>query len=120
MLSLLKRPFSFHGTICRHQYMMALLLFLVGSQLALFIGSQLDLGYDSFILMIPSYHILIAQGIRRCRALGKSGWFQFIPFAFIYMLLKQSELDEQKNLAMHIGSASEDMGDACNFCQKHD
>jgi hypothetical protein len=36
------------------------------------------------------------------------------------MLLKQTELDEQKNLAMHIGGASEDMGDACNFCQKHD
>jgi|688.fasta_scaffold12671_15 uncharacterized membrane protein YhaH (DUF805 family) len=120
ILSLLKSPFSTQGSICKHQYMLSILLFIIGTQLALFIGAQFALGYDSFFLTIPAYHFLIAQGIRRCRAMRKSGWFQFIPFAFVYMLLKQTELDEQKNLAMHIGGASEDMGDACNFCQKHD
>lgn len=120
ILSLLKRPFNTQGTICRHQYMVSILMFLVGSQLLLFIGAQLHLDYDSFFLMIPAYHFLIVQGIRRCRAMRKSGWFQFIPFAFIYMLIKETELDEQKNLALQIGNTTEESGHTCNFCQKHD
>lgn len=120
ILSLLKSPFNTQGSICRHQYMLSILVFLIGTQLALFIGAKFGLSYDSFFLTIPAYHFLIAHGIRRCRAMRKSGWFQFIPFAFVYTLLKQTELDEQKNLALHIGNTSDDMGETCNFCQKHD
>ena len=120
ILSLLKSPFSTQGSICRHQYMLSILLFLIGTQLALFIGAKFGLSYDSFFLTIPAYHFLIAQGIRRCRAMRKSGWFQFIPFAFVYMLLKQTELDEQKNLALHISTADQDLGETCHFCHKQD
>jgi uncharacterized membrane protein YhaH (DUF805 family) len=120
ILSLLKSPFSPQGTICRHQYMVSILMFLVGSQLLVFIGAQLNLEYESFFLMIPAYHFLIVQGIRRCRAMRKSGWFQFIPFAFVYMLVKETELDQHKDLALRIGKAQYDSAHSCNFCQKHD
>ena len=120
ILSILKRPFNAQGTICRHQYMVSILMFLVGSQLLVFIGAQLHMDYESFFLMIPAYHFLIVQGVRRCRAMRKSGWFQFIPFAFVYMLVKQTALDEQKSLALHISTADQDLGETCHFCHKQD
>lgn len=119
-LSLLRRPFSTQGTICRHQYMLSLLMFIVGVQFSLFIGHKMGLAYDSFFLSIPAYHFLVVQGIRRCRAMRKSGWFQFIPFAFVYMLVKETELDQQKDLALRISNSTDNADDSCRFCQKHD
>jgi len=119
-LSLLKRPFSTQGSICRHQYMLSILVFLIAVQLLLFVGHEIGLSYDSFFLTIPAYHFLVVQGIRRCRAMRKSGWFQFIPFSFVYMLAKETTLDQHKDLALRLSNANQSTGEACTFCQKHD
>lgn len=120
-LSLLKRPFNTQGSICRHQHMLSILLFVAGVQFMLFVGHSFGLAYDSFFLTIPCYHFLIAQGIRRCRAMHKSGWFQFIPFSFVYMLIKETPLDEHKDLALRLSNSStKNENDSCLFCQKHD
>jgi len=120
ILSLLKSPFSTQGTICRHQYMLSILVFFLAVQLLLFVGHKIGLAYDSFFLTIPAYHFLVAQGVRRCRAMRKSGWFQFIPFAFVYMLLKETTLDQQKDLALRLSDTNHDAVETCSFCEKHD
>lgn len=92
-----KKSFSFDGRIRRTEYG---LTYLVGC-VFLFIfqmfaitqptgGNQL-IAWILLMLFIPFYWVLFAQGAKRCHDLGRSGWFQLIPFYFLWMLFKNSQ-----------------------------
>lgn len=49
-------------------------------------GSILALG------LIPMVWFVIVQGVKRCHDLGKSGFFQLIPFYRIWMLFADGQI----------------------------
>jgi len=57
-------------------YFILLALFSTGSAIAV-IG---------FVMLIPMLWFLWAQGAKRCHDIGRSGWFQLIPFFGLVML----------------------------------
>ncbi len=85
-----KHPFSFEGRIGRAEYAIT-----YGAYIALYItvnvirleGAGAFLG----ILFIPAIWIVFAQGAKRCHDLGKSGWWQIIPFYFFVMLFQAGD-----------------------------
>jgi len=90
---------SFEGRVGRVTY--ALYFFM-----ALFINYLL-IGLDNFIskfiqnedlkyfieliIILNIFWIILANGTKRCHDLGKNGWWQFIPFYFIWMLFVEGE-----------------------------
>jgi uncharacterized membrane protein YhaH (DUF805 family) len=85
-----KDPFSFNGRIRR----MELILSYIICYLSYFIILFLQDGDESAIyglLFIPVMWFYLAQRAKRCHDLGKSGWWQIIPFYFFWMLFESGE-----------------------------
>ena len=49
-------------------------------------------------MFLSSLYIAFSQGAKRCHDLGHSGWFQFIPFYVLWMLLKRGVAYEEESL----------------------
>ncbi|GAA3920612.1 DUF805 domain-containing protein [Chitinophaga oryziterrae] len=88
-----KKLFSFKGRIRRTEYGISLiiyLIFLVLVQILPESGSDSDviLAMIYALLLIPMIWMLYAQGAKRCHDVGKSGWWQIIPFYVLLLLFK--------------------------------
>ena len=82
------KPFSFQGRIGRLEYSISFLCFVF---LALLLPS---LGFG--FIMCALLFVLIAQSTKRCHDIGKSGWWQLIPFYFIWLLFKKGDKSDNK------------------------
>ena len=78
------KPFSFNGRIRRTEYGLSIIISATINLITLGIGILLTLPY------------MLAQGAKRCHDLGKSGWYQLIPFFGIWMLFVEGSVDENK------------------------
>ena len=94
-----KAPFSFEGRIRRKEYILSNVIYVAASLLITFIlvllgndpeGSSFDLYL--YLLLSPLIFGLITQGAKRCHDLGKSGWWQLIPFYGLWMLFQDSDV----------------------------
>ncbi|HEY9187886.1 MAG TPA: DUF805 domain-containing protein [Ignavibacteria bacterium] len=45
-----------------------------------------------YLLSIPAIWFLLSQGAKRCHDIGNNGWYQIIPFYFLWMLFADSEI----------------------------
>ena len=89
---MLNKPFSFEGRIHKLEYNLTLLIFFIGIVLSIFIikysiAKQVVL----LLLMIPNYWFMFAQSTKRCHDLGKSGWWQLVPFYWLWLMFANGE-----------------------------
>lgn len=91
-----KRPFNFFtGRIRRTEYWLSILIF-YGYAFAMgFIDGLIGITNGTeeafYLLLIPGYWFFWAQGSKRCHDRGNTGWFQIIPFYFLWMLFADGE-----------------------------
>ena len=74
--------FSFEGRIRRREYGITILLIYV----------IMLIPFLHVILCIPLIWVLWAQGAKRCHDIGKSDWWQFVPFFVLWMLFKDGDV----------------------------
>ena len=75
-INMFKSPFSFNGRIRRLEFGLSILIYYA----YLFLSMGLAIGEEFFVVMIPAYWFILAQGSKRCHDRGNSGWYQLIPF----------------------------------------
>ena len=82
--------FSFEGRIRRVEYGITILLYAVFSVFWTLIKIPFFL---QSILSILLLWFLLAQGAKRCHDIGKSGWWQIVPFfVVLWMLFKDGDV----------------------------
>lgn len=84
-------PFSFDGRIRRTEYGISFIIWVI---LVTTINVLTEDNYELawlFLAYIPLYWFVWAQGAKRCHDMGRSGWFQIIPFYFLWMLFGKGE-----------------------------
>lgn len=87
-----KNIFSFSGRIRRTEYALSYLLVFV-----LMLGWSLIINYFEvfglyvILQLIAIYWFLFSQGSKRCHDMGKSGFYQLIPFYFFAMVFSEGE-----------------------------
>lgn len=86
-----QKPFSFEGRIRRTEFGLSFIISVIALALVNAMISAGDGASIIFILYVPIYWFLWAQGAKRCHDLGNSGWYQIIPFYGIWMLFADSD-----------------------------
>lgn len=85
-----KNSFSFKGRIRRIEYGISIIIctgiILITNVLALSSKGPVPV----FLIYIPLLWFLWAQGAKRCHDIGKTGWYQIIPFYVFWMLFTES------------------------------
>ncbi len=92
-----KNPFSFEGRIRRTEYGLSILIMYAFAIIVGLIIGFAELGEGlMYLLLIPAYWFILAQGSKRCHDRGHSGWRQLIPLYVLWMLFDagDSELNE--------------------------
>lgn len=87
-----KNPFSFNGRIRRTEYGVSFIMYTIS---AIFLNYRSERGDSDVEILalfayIPLLWFIWAQGAKRCHDLGKTGWFQIIPFYFFILLFADS------------------------------
>lgn len=92
--------FSFEGRIRRLEYGLSMIIYYVSTYLISFALGYLlalnDVDVESnmliiYIVLIPAIWFGLAQGAKRCHDRGNSGWYQIIPFYFLWMLFAEGD-----------------------------
>jgi uncharacterized membrane protein YhaH (DUF805 family) len=85
-----KNPFSFDGRIRRTEYGLSFLIYLAVyfTILAVAEGAPSSGGFLVLILIVPLLWFFWAQGAKRCHDIDRNGWWQIIPFYFLFLLFE--------------------------------
>ena len=95
-MKMFQAPFYMGGRIARLEYAISFLIWigvdvlcniLLGSP-----GQNIIYGIISIVLFV----FIICQGAKRCHDIGKSGWWQTIPFYFIWLLIAKGNEGENE------------------------
>ncbi len=96
------RPFIFIGTINRKEYALSLLIVVALLCISVWICGALTDAYGDndyvlflfLVLRIVFSWFLLAQGAKRCHEIGLSGWWQIVPFFWVFLLVKKGADNE--------------------------
>lgn len=94
--AMFSRIFSFNGRIRRLEYGLTYLAYWIWIvPMVTMSEEQISEGYAIFYLvtLLPILWILCAQGSKRCHDIGNSGWYQLIPFYWIWMIFANGETE---------------------------
>jgi uncharacterized membrane protein YhaH (DUF805 family) len=85
-----KNAFSFNGRIRRTEFFLSNVFYYLAVFIINFLIEETGTPLVGF-LYIPLFWFLLAQGAKRCHDLGKSGWWQIIPFYGLWMLFQKGQ-----------------------------
>jgi uncharacterized membrane protein YhaH (DUF805 family) len=82
------KSFSFDGRIRRLEYFISFIIFYI---LINFIELTYKISRNDIIYLIniPLYWFILAQGSKRCHDIGTTGWYQLIPFYVFWMFFQK-------------------------------
>lgn len=93
-----KKPFSSEGRIRRMEYGISYIFYIL---MAIMINIIIELlekdssnqiaTFMALSIYIPLLWFFFAQGAKRCHDLGNSGWYQIIPFYFLWMVFSDGQ-----------------------------
>ncbi len=89
-----KAVFSFKGRIRRLEYGLSIVVLYAYTVIMGLLLGFIHTSFKNWLLLaltIPAYWFIFAQGAKRCHDLGRSGWFQLIPFYGIVLLVIKGE-----------------------------
>lgn len=92
--AMFSRIFSFKGRIRRLEFGLSYLIYCVWNMFMVTLEyTELYEVYVLFYLVtfIPMCWVIFAQGAKRCHDLGNSGWYQLIPFYYLWMIFAEGE-----------------------------
>lgn len=83
-------PFSFDGRIRRTEYGISVIIYFLILTIA---EEAINSGVNPIIGLasIPLLWFFWAQGAKRCHDVGNSGWWQLIPFYFLWLLFQNGK-----------------------------
>lgn len=92
-----KKPFSFDGRISREEYGISMALYVICLPVAMFIARGGRIGaLASLALLTFAIIFILAQGTKRCHDIGRSGWWQLIPFYAFYLLYAEGDINSNE------------------------
>ena len=86
-----KNPFSFKGRIRRTEFGITYIIVALAN--VFLIASQEDI---LVLIFIPLLWFLFAQGAKREHDLNYSGWWQLIPFRYLWLIFLKGEIGANK------------------------
>jgi uncharacterized membrane protein YhaH (DUF805 family)/DNA-directed RNA polymerase subunit RPC12/RpoP len=86
-----KKPFSFEGCIDKSEFRLSFVISFAGIIAVRIIGDIVNNTIIFLIIGIPVYWFMFAQSAKRCHDIGKSGWWQLIPFYVFWLLAADRE-----------------------------
>ena len=86
-----KNIFLFEGRIRRTEFCISYISYIVLYLIVLYIGRGPNGIKLVFLLFIPLIWFLWAQAAKRCHDLHKSGWWQLIPFYFLWLMFQDGD-----------------------------
>lgn len=90
--SMFKKPFSFKGRIRRTEFGITVI---IGAIISFLLQWYASIGEAAavmaLLLYVPLIWFMCAQGAKRCHDRNNTGWFQVIPYYFIWMLFAKGD-----------------------------
>ncbi len=102
-----RNPFSFYGRIRRTEYGLSIVFYIAFTVLMAVLFAPSRPGEHSFAStgFIPAVFFVVAQGVKRCHDLGKSGWWILVPFYGFWLLFAEGQSFENE-----FGDSPKDLG----------
>jgi uncharacterized membrane protein YhaH (DUF805 family) len=91
-----QKPFSFEGRIRRTEFGISFIIAVIAMAIVNAIGSAGEGAAIIFIAYIPLYWFLFAQGAKREHDLDFSGWWQLIPFRYLWLIFLKGQVGVNK------------------------
>jgi uncharacterized membrane protein YhaH (DUF805 family) len=88
-----KNPFSFEGRIRRLEYGLTFIIYIVLYIITMALSESAEgLGpVIALVILIPMIWFVWAQGAKRCHDIDRSGWYQIIPFYFLFLVFEDGK-----------------------------
>lgn len=91
-----KSPFNFAGRIGRSEYGISFAIYFVFYFSFMLMDENSAYAIPALLVLIPMLWFIYAQGAKRCHDIGKSGWWQLIPFYFFVLISRPGDFRENE------------------------